>query len=663
MTGWQWTAIPNSGASTTSHTIDGHTYGKEYRYKIRAVNDIGGNSKPAPDKSETDGQKWYLSVTIPNPTPPLTDLWTVRVCDDLFKVRWNFVPGATGYDMDMSGNNRQSWQRKMTNKNVNAWQFSQWTKNATFWFRVRAVNSHGASDWRYVKSIAPPCRVEGLRAGYTANGTMYVEWKPAKRAIGYDVNFSADNGRSWQRMESNTAATSASFTKDPAALPYNPNFLVAVQSRKGNITGGWRNAPIAGLTASSVAGTTATLNLWNHSGNWYYLANDPPHDTGCYGPVSGAVKDLTGLHAGTDYQYTAYSDSSCAYTISSVTFATPVTLSVTNVTATGATLNLDGHDLQWWYDADTGPHMTCQGPVAAGTSTADLTGLGEHSQYTYKAYNASGCNAGDLLASLTFEPSGDVLSVESVTAITATLKLTNHTGDWWFKQTAPTAGTCTAGEADFTNALSDLIPGTQYTYKSYDVNTCGDTHVGASVTFTTLGVSVSNLGETDIQTCRIGGHEGFADRSECGAVFETGSATNGYTLHSVTLKFISKGGTPGAFKIALYEASGDYPAANPVQNATLSGSDPLASGNYTYTCAGIGCDLRKETKYVFVMSSPESLTSANNHYRWRLTSSSNETPYPSSNGWSIADKAVGRQGGSWYEESYAGMFKVAATVK
>ena len=221
------------------------------------------------------------------------------------------------------------------------------------------------------------------------------------------MNFSADNGRSWQRMVSNTTATSVIFTKDPGALPYNPNFLVAVQSRKGNETGGWRNASIVGLTASSVAGTTATLNLWHHSGNWYYRASEPPDDALCNGPVSGAVKDLTGLYPGTDYQYTAYSASNCTDdTISSVTFTTPATLTVSNLTADGATLNLDGHDLQWWYVADTGPHTTCQGPVAAATSTADLTGLTVNHPYTYKAYNAAGCNEGDLLASVTFTPTG-----------------------------------------------------------------------------------------------------------------------------------------------------------------------------------------------------------------------------------------------------------------
>ena len=235
---------------------------------------------------------------------------------------------------------------------------------------------------------------------------------------------------------------------------------------------------------------------------------------------------MTGLHAGTDYQYTAYRDSGCTDTISNVTFSTPTTLTVSNVTATGATLNLAGHDLQWWYDADTGPHTTCQGPVNAGTSTADLTGLTANQQYAYRAYNAAGCNDGDLLASVTFTPSGVVLTAKEVAATTAVLELTGHTGNWWLKETSPGTGTCTAGEADFNHALSDLIPGTEYTYKAYDINTCADTGETASVDFTTGGVSVSNLSHSSSSGCLLGS----TGNEKCATGFTTGDAANG--LHA-----------------------------------------------------------------------------------------------------------------------------------
>ncbi len=130
------------------------------------------------------------------------------------------------------------------------------------------MNAHGASGWTDVQSIAPPCAVEGLRATYAANGDVSVSWNPAKRADSYDVNFSADNGRSCQRMETGLAATSTTFTKDPAALPYNPNFLVAVQSRKDGMTNGWRNAPVEIEHSIAVVRrqTTATLSLTSHDG-------------------------------------------------------------------------------------------------------------------------------------------------------------------------------------------------------------------------------------------------------------------------------------------------------------------------------------------------------------------------------------------------------------
>ena len=57
-------------------------------------------------------------------------------------------------------------------------------------------------------------------------------------------------------------------------------------------------------------------------------------------------------------------------------------------------------------------------------------------------------------------------AASGVTDGTATLTLTNHTGNWWLKQTAPTAGACTA-EADLSHALGTLTGGTTYTWTAY----------------------------------------------------------------------------------------------------------------------------------------------------------------------------------------------------
>ena len=73
------------------------------------------------------------------------------------------------------------------------------------------------------------------------------------------------------------------------------------------------------------------------------------------------------------------------------------TLAASSVGATTATLTIGGHTAAWWYDADTGPDTTCRS-VAAGTSTASLTGLTAGTDYVYSAYDKTGCADADLIA-------------------------------------------------------------------------------------------------------------------------------------------------------------------------------------------------------------------------------------------------------------------------
>ena len=60
-TGWSgWIALAGSGATTTSHTITGLVNGKDYRYKVRAVNP-NGNGTEAPNASP-----WYVEASPRN---------------------------------------------------------------------------------------------------------------------------------------------------------------------------------------------------------------------------------------------------------------------------------------------------------------------------------------------------------------------------------------------------------------------------------------------------------------------------------------------------------------------------------------------------------------------------------------------------------------------
>ena len=300
----------------------------------------------------------------PGQAPPaVTKFWTERVCDHKFKVRWQKVDGATGYDLNVSLNHRKSWKRLRTNHNAKGYQVTHWNVNKTYWFAIRSVNAHGTSAWTNLQSVAPPCAVEELSARYAGNGDVSVSWNPAARADdGYHVNFSADNGKSWQRMTSNLNAAAYTFNKDPAALPYNPNFLVAVQSKRGELSSEWRNAPVqdeAALTASNVASTTATLTIANWTGQWWYQADAAPH-TACQGPVAAgtSTKDLTGLTSGGTYTYSAYSASGCAEA-NQLASAAPFTTGVVSVSNLDETAN------------DTGVGITSAFTEATGFTTGN----------------------------------------------------------------------------------------------------------------------------------------------------------------------------------------------------------------------------------------------------------------------------------------------------
>ena len=647
---WNAAASPGDNHSANRVVINADN-AKTHHVAVRAGNGAGWSG-------------WRNSPASPPfvVPPPPTNLRVERVCDHRMRFRWHHAPGATGYDVNLSANHRKSWKRVLTNGYFNGWQATWWQKNKTYYFAIRSVNAAGTSAWvNSAAAPAPPCAVANLRVTTSADpgeagDTVTASWDAGQRASAYHVDYAG------ARLVSNLAATSHTWGVSSRGA----SDTVSVRSVSGNITGPSRSANVAWLTPSSIVGTDVTLNLAGHAGDWHVKKTAPTPAGDCVSAGSGTTHDLSGLTVNTTHTFTAYADAACAHAMATTTFTTGAGLSVTNIKATSATLNIAGHSGQWWYNADTGPDTTCQGPVAAGTSSDNLTGLTEHQQYTYTAYDAAGCNAADALDSITFEPSGDVLTAENVTATTATLKLENHTGDWWYKRTAPDAGSCTAGEADFTNDLTGLIPVTTYTYKSYDVDTCGDTHEGDSVTFTTAGVSVSNLGkQAGIGSALfVGVNSGY--KQESANSFRTGNSSNGYILHSVAAKFTGASGSPSNLTFSLHAPDtndASKPADSAIANATFSGGNPSLSGISTvsHTCSGVGCQLTASTDYFIVANT--TATAGSNYYYWDTVAETSETKVPSNNGWSIGNNGLNQISTTgWFVNSEPLAVKVVATV-
>ena len=237
----------------------------------------------------------------------------------------------------------------------------------------------------------------------------------------------------------------------------------------------WNLAPLIyplTLTTSNVKGTSVTLTVANHTGNWYYKYTSPNGGT-CSSAQTGATAEVTGLDAGTTYTFKAYSDSTCSTLLTTAANFTTLTTFTTGthyITTTGATLILSGHSGGWYYQADTGPDTTCRGPWQS-TYEATVMGLTPGTWYTYKAYTDGGCFAAHLLATVRFNTS--VLSVTNLnfTDNTAKLNLAGHTGAWWY--TNDQAGNvCTSVAAGTPADLTNITAGGQWVFKAYSDSTC-----------------------------------------------------------------------------------------------------------------------------------------------------------------------------------------------
>ena len=75
------------------------------------------------------------------------------------------------------------------------------------------------------------------------------------------------------------------------------------------------------LSASDITRNAATLSIDDSVGNWYYKADELPHNT-CSSVVNEPSISLTGLTSGQSYTYTAYSDNGCTNELGTVSFDT-----------------------------------------------------------------------------------------------------------------------------------------------------------------------------------------------------------------------------------------------------------------------------------------------------------------------------------------------------
>ena len=218
-------------------------------------------------------------------------------------------------------------------------------------------------------------------------------------------------------------------------------------------------------------------------------------------------------------------------------------LTASSVTTTTATLTLTGHTGAWRYKYTTPSGGTCSSEIASGTTTASLTSLDPGTTYTFTAYSDNNCTVA-IVTAADFTTLSN-LAASSITATTATLTVANHTGNWYYKQTSPIAGTCTLVSNSTTASLTTLTAGTSYTYKAYSDSSCNTQITAAVADFTTPASLTAGTPTATTNTLTIAGHTGDWYYKYTAPATPAGTCSSAVTAgtSSVNLTNLSEGTT------------------------------------------------------------------------------------------------------------------------
>ena len=155
-----WTAIPGSGALTTSHLVSGLTNNQQYAFRIRAVN-RAGEGAASPPVTATPAKAGAAPGKPANFSAAQTGVLQVGLTWD----KASQPRTVTGYQFTQNGGS--TWTNiDRSDSNTVSHTVSGLTEGDTYNFAVRAFNSEGvrASDSISVTIVAKPKRPTGVSA-------------------------------------------------------------------------------------------------------------------------------------------------------------------------------------------------------------------------------------------------------------------------------------------------------------------------------------------------------------------------------------------------------------------------------------------------------------------------------------------------------------------
>ena len=364
----------SSTSTSLSHVLDGLTNDTNHQFKVRAVNATG-------DGTESDESA---------AAQPLDETLTASSVE------------ATTATLTI-GNYTGSWYYKYTSPTGGSCStdavtgatedLTDLTPGTTYTFK--AYSKSGCSELLAMETLlTKPGKTAGVAAD-PGDTNVAVSWTTVTGAASYKVQWKSGA----QSYDSTRQGNPDSGPHTVPGLTNDTEYTFRVAAVNATGDGAWSDEVKATpkditLTATNIAQTTATLTIGNYSKAWSLEREGD--DTCTAVAANTSTKNVTGLTAKTEYTYLAFKGTQCGTSnqIAEHTFTTldPVTLTVSNVGATGATLAIGSYSGDWYYKHTTPSSGGCS-LRQTGTS-ATVTGLTANTSYTFAAYGASGCSSG-----------------------------------------------------------------------------------------------------------------------------------------------------------------------------------------------------------------------------------------------------------------------------
>lgn len=166
--GGAWTKVGKTGLSVASFADPTVASGNEYFYRVTATN-VTQQSSP----SEA------VSVLVMPPATP-TNVIASATSATTIRLTWERVPFATGYRVERSAVNTNSWSLVTTlDGAIEQFVNSSLTPNTDYYYRVRATNGVGASSFSSVATTTTPqvpASVPSIYSIYAGAFSVYLSW-------------------------------------------------------------------------------------------------------------------------------------------------------------------------------------------------------------------------------------------------------------------------------------------------------------------------------------------------------------------------------------------------------------------------------------------------------------------------------------------------------